>query len=126
MLRWTLIFLVVAVVAGAFGFGGIAAAAADFARILFFIFLVLLIASVVLGISGSVMRQVLSLALPIAALLGGGIAGKSGIAGGLLMVASAVGILLVLEIGVVSLITSIPIGLGGVLALIAGFSEGGA
>jgi hypothetical protein len=42
------------------------------------------------------------------------------------MVASAVGILLVLEIGVVSLITSIPIGLGGVLALIAGFSEGGA
>jgi hypothetical protein len=79
-----------------------------------------------LGISGSVMRQVLSLALPIAALLGGGIAGKSGIAGGLLMVASAVGILLVLEIGVVSLITSIPIGLGGVLALIAGFSEGGA
>jgi uncharacterized membrane protein YtjA (UPF0391 family) len=126
MLRWTLIFLVVAVVAGAFGFGGIAAAAADFARILFFIFLVLLIASVVLGISGSVMRQVLSLALPIAALLGGGIAGKSGIAGGLLMVASAVGIVLFLEIGVVSLITSIPIGLGGVLALIAGFSEGDA
>jgi hypothetical protein len=76
-----------------------------------------------LGISGSVMRQVLSLAFPIAALLGGGIAGKSGLIGGLLMAASAVGILLVLQIGVISLITAIPIGLGGILALVSGFSE---
>jgi uncharacterized membrane protein YtjA (UPF0391 family) len=50
MLRWTLIFLVIAVVAAAFGFGGVAAVATDFARILFFVFLVLLIGSVVLGI----------------------------------------------------------------------------
>lgn len=50
MLRWTLIFLVIAVVAAAFGFGGVAAVATDFARILFFVFLVLLVGSVVLGI----------------------------------------------------------------------------
>jgi hypothetical protein len=77
-----------------------------------------------LGISGSVMRQVLSLAFPVAALLGGGIAGKNGVVGGFLMLASAIGILLVLQIGVISLITSIPIGLGGLLALVAGFSGG--
>lgn len=71
-----------------------------------------------LGIDGSVTRQVLSLALPIAALVGGGIAPKSGILGGLLMAASAAGILIVLEIGVLSLITAIPIGVGAILALI--------
>ena len=36
MLRWTLIFLVVAIVAAVFGFGGVAAASAGIARILFF------------------------------------------------------------------------------------------
>lgn len=72
-----------------------------------------------LGIEGSVVRQVLSLALPFAALLGGGIATKSGLAGGILMLISAAGILIVLEIGVLSLITAIPIGLGGILALIS-------
>lgn len=41
MLRWALIFLIVALIAGAFGFGGIAAAATDIARILFFVFLLL-------------------------------------------------------------------------------------
>lgn len=71
-----------------------------------------------LGIQGSTTRQVLSLALPVAALVGGGVASKSGVVGAILMVGSAVGILIVLDIGVVSLITSIPIGLGGVLAAI--------
>jgi uncharacterized membrane protein YtjA (UPF0391 family) len=50
MLRWTLIFLVVALVAAAFGFGGIAAASAGIVRILFFVFLVLFVASLLAGL----------------------------------------------------------------------------
>lgn len=38
MLRWALLFFVVSIVAGIFGFTGIAADAAEVARILFFIF----------------------------------------------------------------------------------------
>jgi hypothetical protein len=72
-----------------------------------------------LGIEGSVPRQVLSLALPVAALVGGGITTRSGLAGGILMLVSAVGILIVLEISVFSLITAIPIGIGGILALVS-------
>lgn len=77
-----------------------------------------------LGIEGSLTRQILSLALPVAALAGGGIAPKSGVIGGLLMAGSAAGILIVLEIGVMSLITAIPIGLGAVLALIGAVGSG--
>jgi uncharacterized membrane protein YtjA (UPF0391 family) len=50
MLRWTVIFLVVALVAAAFGFGGIAVASAGIARILFFIFVVLFLASLLGGL----------------------------------------------------------------------------
>lgn len=50
MLRWTLIFLVVALVAAVFGFGGVAAASAGIARILFFIFLILFVASLLGGL----------------------------------------------------------------------------
>jgi uncharacterized membrane protein YtjA (UPF0391 family) len=49
MLRWALLFLLVAIVAAAFGFGGIASDAAWIARILFFIFLVLFVVSLVVG-----------------------------------------------------------------------------
>lgn len=45
MLRWTVIFLVIAIVAGILGFGGIAAGAAGIAKILFFVFLVLFVLS---------------------------------------------------------------------------------
>ena len=41
MFAWTLFFLLVALVAGAFGFLGIVAAAVGIAKILFFVFLVL-------------------------------------------------------------------------------------
>ena len=41
MLRWTVIFLVIAIIAAVFGFGGIAAGAAGIAKILFFIFLII-------------------------------------------------------------------------------------
>jgi uncharacterized membrane protein YtjA (UPF0391 family) len=50
MLRWSLIFLVVALVAALFGFGGIAASAEGIARILFFIFLVLFVISLLMGL----------------------------------------------------------------------------
>lgn len=41
MLRWALIFFIVAVVAALFGFTNIAAASATVARFLFFVFVVL-------------------------------------------------------------------------------------
>lgn len=41
MLTWSLIFLVVALVAGALGLSGIASTAGGIARVLFFIFLIL-------------------------------------------------------------------------------------
>lgn len=47
MLRWALLFLVVAIVAAVFGFGGLASDAAWIAKILFFVFLVLFIVSLV-------------------------------------------------------------------------------
>ena len=49
MLRWALIFLVVALVAAVFGFGGIAGDAEWIAKILFFIFLVVAVVSLVMG-----------------------------------------------------------------------------
>ena len=49
MLKWTLIFLVVALIAAVFGFGGIAEGAADIALILFWIFVALFVISLVVG-----------------------------------------------------------------------------
>ncbi|MGF1521643.1 MAG: DUF1328 domain-containing protein [Leptolyngbyaceae cyanobacterium] len=48
MLGWSLIFLVVAIIAGIFGFGRIAAGATSIARVLFFIFLVVFVVSLIL------------------------------------------------------------------------------
>jgi uncharacterized membrane protein YtjA (UPF0391 family) len=45
MLRWTLLFLVIAIIAGLLGFTGVAGTASEIAKILFFVFLVLLIIS---------------------------------------------------------------------------------
>lgn len=50
MLRYAVIFFVVALVAAVFGFGGIAAGATEIAKILFFIFLVLFVVSLVAGL----------------------------------------------------------------------------
>ena len=41
MLYWALVFLVIALIAGALGFGGIAGAARGIAHIIFYVFLVL-------------------------------------------------------------------------------------
>lgn len=47
MLRWALIFLIVALVAGMFGFGLIAGLSWTIAKILFFVFLVLFLISII-------------------------------------------------------------------------------
>lgn len=49
MLRWTIVFFVIALIAALFGFGGIAAGAAGIAKICFFIFLVLFVLSLLFG-----------------------------------------------------------------------------
>ena len=50
MLRWAIIFLVIALVAALFGFTRIAAGAATIARFLFFLFVVLLVIALIAGI----------------------------------------------------------------------------
>jgi uncharacterized membrane protein YtjA (UPF0391 family) len=50
MLYWALVFLVVAIIAGALGFGGIAGTSAGIAQILFFIFLAFLVISLLAGL----------------------------------------------------------------------------
>ena len=49
MLYWALVFLVVAIIAGALGFGGIAGTSAGIAQILFFVFLAFLVISLLAG-----------------------------------------------------------------------------
>jgi uncharacterized membrane protein YtjA (UPF0391 family) len=49
MLYWALMFLVIALVAGIFGFGGIASTATGMAQILFVIALVLFVVSLLTG-----------------------------------------------------------------------------
>ncbi len=51
MLRWALLFLVVAIVAALFGFSEVAGTSMVAARILFFVFLVLFVVSLVVGSS---------------------------------------------------------------------------
>lgn len=49
MLYYALMFLVVALIAGALGFGGIAGASVGIAKILFFVFIVLFLLSLIFG-----------------------------------------------------------------------------
>ena len=49
MLRWSVTFFVIAIIAAIFGFGGIAASAEGIARILFFAFIVLAVISLIFG-----------------------------------------------------------------------------
>lgn len=49
MLKWSVIFLVVALIAGIFGFFGIVEAAASIAKVLFFVFVVLFVISLFTG-----------------------------------------------------------------------------
>lgn len=50
MLRYSLIFFIVAIVAALFGFGGIAGEATDIAKVLFFIFVVVFAISLIFGL----------------------------------------------------------------------------
>lgn len=52
MLHWTVVFFVIAIVAGLFGFTGIASASVGIAQILFLIFAVLFIASLAMQLIG--------------------------------------------------------------------------
>lgn len=52
MLGWALAFFIVALFAGALGFGGIAGAATGIAKILFFVFLVVFAVSLAMGLAG--------------------------------------------------------------------------
>jgi uncharacterized membrane protein YtjA (UPF0391 family) len=49
MLRWTVVFLVVAIIAGLFGFTEVYAPAVLIAKVLFFVFLVLFVVSLLFG-----------------------------------------------------------------------------
>lgn len=50
MLRWSAVFLVIAIIAAALGYGGIAADAAEIAKALFFIFLGIFLLTLILGL----------------------------------------------------------------------------
>ncbi|MFZ6009779.1 MAG: DUF1328 domain-containing protein [Bacteroidota bacterium] len=49
MLRWSVIFFIIAIIAAILGFGGIAEGAASIAKILFFIFIALFLIAVLFG-----------------------------------------------------------------------------
>lgn len=49
MIRWSVTFLIVAIIAAVLGFGGIAANAAYFAKILFFVAIILAVISFLRG-----------------------------------------------------------------------------
>jgi uncharacterized membrane protein YtjA (UPF0391 family) len=49
LLHWAVIFLIVAIVAGLFGFGGLAGTAMEGARLLFWVAIVLLVVSLIFG-----------------------------------------------------------------------------
>jgi uncharacterized membrane protein YtjA (UPF0391 family) len=49
MLRWAILFLVVAMIAALFGFTGVAGTGIVAAKILFFVFLVLFVVSLIMG-----------------------------------------------------------------------------
>lgn len=50
MLRWALVFLIIAIIAAVFGFGLITAAAIGFAKILFVLFIILFLISLIAGL----------------------------------------------------------------------------
>lgn len=50
LLHWALIFLIIAIIAGALGFGGLAGTAVEGARLPFWVAIVLLILSLVFGV----------------------------------------------------------------------------
>lgn len=54
MLRWALIFLILAILAAIFGFGMAAAAFAGVAKLLFYVFLVIFVVSLIMHLTRTV------------------------------------------------------------------------
>jgi uncharacterized membrane protein YtjA (UPF0391 family) len=52
MLRWAIVFLVLALIAGLLGFNLIAGMSFDIARILFFVFIVLFVVALIMDVVG--------------------------------------------------------------------------
>ncbi|HVS70295.1 MAG TPA: DUF1328 domain-containing protein [Phycisphaerae bacterium] len=52
MLYYALVFLIIAIIAGLFGFGLIAGMSYMIAKVLFFVFLVIFIISLIMGVAG--------------------------------------------------------------------------
>ncbi|HHF7344899.1 TPA: DUF1328 domain-containing protein [Legionella feeleii] len=52
MLGWALIFLIIAIVAGLFGFRGVASTATGIAKVLFFLFIVIFIVLLLMNLLG--------------------------------------------------------------------------
>jgi len=50
MLKWAVVFLIIAIIAGIFGFTGVEAASATIAKVLFGIFLFLFVAAIAIGL----------------------------------------------------------------------------
>ncbi|HSA82519.1 MAG TPA: DUF1328 family protein [Geminicoccaceae bacterium] len=57
VLYWAPVFFVVALIAGALGFGGIASAAASIAQVLFIVFLIMFVASLAMPFPGARERR---------------------------------------------------------------------
>jgi uncharacterized membrane protein YtjA (UPF0391 family) len=57
MLYWALVFFIVSMVAGLFGFGGIASATAGIAQILFYVFMVFFVVTLIAGVAGGGSRR---------------------------------------------------------------------
>jgi len=51
MLYWAVVFLVIAIIAGFFGFGDVAFAAAGIAKVLFFFFVVIFVVMLISGMA---------------------------------------------------------------------------
>jgi len=51
MLRWAIVFLVIAIMAGILGFAGLMVAAAGIAKLLFYLFLILFLVSLIAGLN---------------------------------------------------------------------------
>ncbi|MES2964685.1 MAG: DUF1328 family protein [Bdellovibrionota bacterium] len=59
MLYWALVFFIVSLVAGIFGFGGVASATAGIAQVLFYVFLVFFVVTLIAGLAGGGTRRTL-------------------------------------------------------------------
>ncbi len=57
MLYWALVFFVVSLVSGVFGFGGISQATAGIAQIFFYVFLVFFVVTLIAGLAGGGSRR---------------------------------------------------------------------